>query len=282
MGETNYRCSVVIPVYNGIKFIEKTIQSCLDQTVPIEIIVINDGSTDNSEKIILPYVDEGVIYIKNDVNLGLMKSLNRAVKYTHSDYLLFLGHDDMISANHVALMLKEFDTDTAFVHCNADLIDKDDTIIGLGVNDKRQLRKMKYIKEYLALSNIIHSTGAIINKKYFDKIGGWDEQFKNYGEWLLWIKLANVGKVNYSTKVRALYRRHDTNITNSFEDENIKPELMRYYQLCQSNALLNINNMYKRYFVFSLLTLRNILARIKSWIKRILKNSFYIKNYKKI
>lgn len=274
MDKTNYKCSIIIPVYNGVKFIEKTIQSCLDQTVPIEIIVINDGSTDNSEKIILPYVDEGLIYIRNDINLGLMKSLNRAVKYTHSDYLLFLGHDDMIRANHVDLMLKEFDANTAFVHCNADLIDKDDTIIGLGVNDKIQLRAIKYIKEYLALSNIIHSTGAIINKKYFDKSGRWDEQFKNYGEWLLWIKLANIGKVKYSTKVRALYRRHDTNITNSFEDENIKPELMSYYQLCQSNALLNINNIYKKYFVITFLTLRNVRTGIQSWIKRILNNSF--------
>ncbi len=267
MAKVDYKCSIVIPVYNGEEFIDKTIQSCLDQTVPIEIIIINDASKDSSEKCILPYVDMGIVYIKNDTNLGLMKSLNKAVKYTHSDYLLFLGHDDMLRADHVLLMLKEFDDDTTFVHCNADLIDANDMIIGLGVNDERQLQKMKYIKESLTISNIVHSTGAIINKKYFDQIGGWDEQFRNYGEWLLWIKLANVGKVKYCTQVKAMYRRHETNITNTFTDDKVKIGLNLFFRYCRKTALA----LYRP----------NLLTRIKlifilnrSYIYRYFKNLF--------
>lgn len=255
MDKTNYKCSIIIPVYNGEKFIKKTIQSCLNQTVPIEIVIINDASKDNSEEFIRSYVDMGVMYIKNDTNLGLMKSLNKAVKYTHSDYLLFLGHDDMIRANHVASMLKEFDDDTAFVHCNADLIDADDTVIGLGTNDKKQLQKMKSIQDYLVISNVIHSTGTIINKKYFDKIGGWDEQFRNYGEWLLWIKLANVGRVKYCTQVKAMYRKHETNITNTFSNEKVKIGLNHFFSHCRKTALElfkpNLFTKFKLIFIFN-------------------------------
>lgn len=237
MTKIDYKCSIIIPVYNGEKFIDKTIQSCLNQTVPVEIIIINDASKDRSEEYILSYSDNRIIYIKNDTNLGVMKSLNKAVKYAHSDYLLFLGHDDMLRANHVTSVLREFENDTAFIHCNADLIDVNDMIIGLGVNDLKQLQKTKYIKESLLISNIVHSTGTIINKKYFDQIGGWDERFKNYGEWLLWIKLANVGKVKYCTQVKAMYRRHETNITNTFTDANVKIGLNIFFRYCRKTAL---------------------------------------------
>jgi len=268
MDKTSYKCSIVVPVYNGEKFIDKTIQSCLDQTVPIEIIIINDASKDSSEKCILAYVDMGIVYIKNDTNLGLMKSLNKAVKYTHSNYLLFLGHDDMLRTDHVSLMLKEFDDDTAFVHCNADLIDANDMIIGLGVNDERQLQKMKYIKESLTISNIIHSTGTIINKKYFDQISGWDEQFRNYGEWLLWIKLANVGKVKYCTQVKAMYRRHETNITNTFTDNKVKIGLNVFFSYCRKTAL----ELYRPNLLTRIKLIFNLIGSyIYRYLKKILK-----------
>ena len=216
---------------------DKTIQSCLNQTVPVEIIIINDASKDNSEKFILSYSNENITYIKNNINLGLMKTLNKAVEYANSNYLLFLGHDDILRAEHVSLMLKEFNDDTAFVHCNADLIDSNDMIIGLGVNDKRQLQKTQYIKESLLISNIVHSTGTVINKQYYDKTSGWDEQFRNYGEWLLWIKLASVGNVKYCTQVKAMYRRHDTNITNTFSDKKVRTGLNIFFKYCRQTAL---------------------------------------------
>lgn len=246
-------CSILIPVYNGEKFLEKTIKSCLAQTIAdkIEIIAIDDRSSDSSLEILEKFalLSPNVIAKRNEENMGIIKTVNKAASMAKGKYLMFLGHDDMLYRNHIEQMLKEFDDETSFVHCNADLIDKDDNIFGAGVDDANQLKKTKNIKYYLALGNVVHSTGVIIQKSFFDKVGGWDESYRNYGEWLLWIKLSSIGNVKYSTKVKALYRRHDTNITNSFEDKNVKPELLKFYEDCQQIAIANIDNVWTQNFI---------------------------------
>ena len=268
-------CSILIPVYNGEKFIGETIESCLAQSIigDIEIIVIDDCSKDTSFEIIKRFetISPNITATKNEKNIGINKTINKATLMAKGKYILFLGHDDMLKPIHVETILNCFGEDTSFVHCNADLIYKDNNILGVGVNDRVQIIKTKYIKYYLATNNIVHSTGAIIQKKFLDDAGGWDEQFKNYGEWLLWIKLASLGKVKYSTKIRALYRRHDTNITNSFEDDNIKIELFNYFKFCQETALLQIENIF----------IRNILHLYIS-SRDYFKNTWYILLLKRI
>lgn len=230
------QCSIVIPVYNGEQFIKSTIESCLHQTVPVEIIIINDASNDNSEELILEFEQNEVTYIKNKENIGLMKSLNKAIKHTNGQYLLMLGHDDILAPNHVEVMLELFDSNTSFVHCNSELIDANGIVFGLGVNNIKQYIKTLFIKKFLSRGCFIHSTGAIINKKMLIQVGGYDEQFRNYGEWLLWIKLASIGDVKYTSRVKAKYRRHEKNITNNFNDNHVKNELQIFFDYCKKTA----------------------------------------------
>ena len=84
---------------------------------------------------------------------------------------------------------------------------------------------------------MIYSPGLMINKTYFEKVNGFDERFKMYGEWSLWIKLASIGKVKYNLNTRAYYRRHDTNITNTFKNYEVAKELNNYFNYCHSMAL---------------------------------------------
>lgn len=241
-------CSIIIPVYNGEKFIKQTIESCLTQSMieNIEIIAIDDYSKDSSFEIIKYFesLSPNIIAIRNENNLGINKTLNKAALIAKGKYILFLGQDDILRPDHVKAILDDFDDNTSFIHCNSDLIDKDDNIFGVGVKDRIQNRKTKFIKYYLVTGNIVHSTGTIIQKKFFNMVGGFDEQFKNYGEWLLWIKLSSLGKVKYSTKIKALYRRHDKNISNSFENKDVKIDLLKYHIFCQDTALLQIKNIF--------------------------------------
>jgi glycosyltransferase involved in cell wall biosynthesis len=164
-------CSILIPVYNGEKFLEKTVQSCINQSIinQIEIIIIDDCSSDSSVEIMtnMASLYTNVIASKNDKNMGIIKTVNKAAAIAQGKYLMFLGHDDMLLPNHIELMLKEFDAETSFVHCNADLIDKDDKVFGVGMKDDAQIKKTKNIQYYLALGNVVHSTGALIDKKIF-------------------------------------------------------------------------------------------------------------------
>ena len=93
------RISVIIPVYNVRKYIEKCLDSILNQTVPFdEIIVVNDGSTDGSEIVCRKYqsAHPGIILIEQK-NLGLSEARNRGMKRATGDYIVFVDSDDWVS-----------------------------------------------------------------------------------------------------------------------------------------------------------------------------------------
>src|SRR5215212_8979259 len=88
--------SVILPVYNGEKFLGQAIESILGQSFPdFELIIVNDGSGDNSENIILSYTDKRVVYLKNQENSGLVSSLNRGVSVAKGKYIARMDADDI-------------------------------------------------------------------------------------------------------------------------------------------------------------------------------------------
>ena len=87
--------SVIMPVYNGEKYIGKAIRSVLEQNVPAEILVIDDCSTDGTELTVMKYMESGSIrYIRNENNVGAARSRNRGVKESRGKYIAFLDADD--------------------------------------------------------------------------------------------------------------------------------------------------------------------------------------------
>lgn len=99
--------SIVIPVYNGEEYIKEAIESALNQTYKnIEIIVVNDGSTDNSEKVILGFKDK-VRYFKKE-NGGVATALNLAIKKAKGEYISWLSHDDLYYPYKIEKQINEF------------------------------------------------------------------------------------------------------------------------------------------------------------------------------
>lgn len=95
----NVDISIIVPVYNTEKYLKKCIESLLNQTKKeIEIIMINDGSKDNSEKIIKSYDDERIKYYKNK-NQGIGKTRNYGISKASGKYLMFIDSDDYIREN---------------------------------------------------------------------------------------------------------------------------------------------------------------------------------------
>ena len=87
--------SVIMPVYNGEKYIGKAIESVLAQKVPTELLVIDDCSTDKTELTVMKYMDSGNIrYIRNKENMGAARSRNRGVQEAVGEYVAFLDADD--------------------------------------------------------------------------------------------------------------------------------------------------------------------------------------------
>ncbi|CAI6150574.1 MAG: hypothetical protein SPLUMA2_SPLUMAMAG2_01781 [uncultured Sulfurimonas sp.] len=229
----NNKVSIIIPTYNGEKYIKETIDSCVNQSHSnVEIVVIDDCSSDNTVSILKSYKDKICLYF-NESNQGITKNVNKGVELCTGDYFILLGHDDVLLEKHIELMLSEFDEDIMSVYCNSVIIDANNNELSVLLNNDIQNKKIKNPLVHLAVNNFISSCGMIHKTEIFKKFGGWDEEYKNYGEWLFYIKMLRYGKIKYSLKTKSKYRRHDTNITNTFKDKNVKKYLNHYFKDCR-------------------------------------------------
>ena len=125
--------SVIIPFYNREKYLARCVRSILSQTFSrkrYEIILVDDGSTDNSLEALIPFLDD-IILIRNDLNKGLPYSLNRAIKKASGQFILRLDSDDFVSSRFIDFLsyylLKN--TNVHAVACDYYLVDDDENII---------------------------------------------------------------------------------------------------------------------------------------------------------
>lgn len=106
------KISIIIPVYNSEKYLSKCLDSIINQTFSlknIEVIIINDGSTDNSEKIIMRYEKKLNIIYKKQKNEGQSSARNKGIKLAKGKYLTFIDSDDYIDKKMLSIMYKEAD-----------------------------------------------------------------------------------------------------------------------------------------------------------------------------
>ena len=95
------KVSIIIPVYNGEKYLRETIESCVKQNYDnLEIIIIDDCSKDNSKNIALSFKNSNISYSQNINNLGINTTINNGIKSSKGDYVLGLGQDDILPHNH--------------------------------------------------------------------------------------------------------------------------------------------------------------------------------------
>jgi glycosyltransferase involved in cell wall biosynthesis len=94
--EYKFPISVLMPVYNAEKYLKESICSILNQTYgDFEFLIINDGSTDKSEEIILSFKDERIVYHKNESNIKLIATLNKGIALARGKYIARMDADDI-------------------------------------------------------------------------------------------------------------------------------------------------------------------------------------------
>lgn len=266
------KVSIIIPTYNGEKYIKETINSCINQTYHnIEIIVIDDGSNDNTVSILKEYGKKIRLYL-NEQNQGISKNVNKGVSLSKGEYFILLGHDDLLAKNHVEVMINEFINDNLVaIHCNSIIIDSFGKEIKLSRDNISQIKKTNNSMFELSIDNFISSCGMIHKKKIFEKVKGWDETYKFYGEWLYYIKSLEFGSIGYSEKVHAFYRRHETNITNTFQNEKIREDLEIYFNNCRSLAIKQGEFSWLQVLNIKIYnTRKKYLIKFKNFIKKII------------
>ena len=114
------KVSIVLPTYNGAKYISKSIDSCLNQTYKnLELIIVDDGSSDKTPEIIKSYKDERIKYIKHEKNKGLSHALNTGFANATGEYLTWTSDDNYYADSAIEKMLSVLRTkECDFVYCD--------------------------------------------------------------------------------------------------------------------------------------------------------------------
>jgi glycosyltransferase involved in cell wall biosynthesis len=221
--------SVLLPVYNGEKYLSDTIKSILDQTYTnIELIIINDCSTDHSEEIILSFKDKRINYFKNEINLKLIKTLNKGVLLSKGKYIVRIDSDDIAVVDRIQKQVQ-------FMECNSEYIVAG-SYVQLIKNDVLSTDVINYhqfnddIKFSLIFNCPFIHPSVIIRTSVFQELKiTFNENFVHAEDYALWIELASLGKFYNIPEVLTYYRIHDEQI--SVKNIDFQINQMRKLQL---------------------------------------------------
>lgn len=208
--------SIIMSSYNHEKYIETAILSALNQTYKnIELIVVDDGSKDNSASILKQLKEKYNFYLEIRENNGLVKTLNYILKnLVHGKYVCVLDSDDYYALDKIEEQVKVMLMHPEAGLCYSPLhkIDKDGNL--LKSKNHTNNTKSGYIFEDFFMGKLhIPDGGVLIPLKVFQSIGYYDEDIE-LEDYQLWFKILEKYPAIYLDKKLCYYRTHDSNVSN--------------------------------------------------------------------
>ncbi|MEQ8972795.1 MAG: glycosyltransferase [Coleofasciculus sp. C1-SOL-03] len=181
--------SVIIPVFNGEKTIRETIESVLQQTVAdFELMVINDGSTDNTLSVI-SQIKDSRLKVFSYANAGLAASRNRGISQATGTYISFIDADDLWTADKLEAQIKalEANPQAGVAYSWTDWIDESGQFLRPGGH----IIANGNVYDKLLLRDFIEGgSNVLVLAKAFAEVGGFDESLNAVEDWEMWLRLA--------------------------------------------------------------------------------------------
>lgn len=190
------RCSVVIPAYNVGPFVTEAVSSALSQTFSdIEVIVVNDGSSDETAAVLEPLM-ERIVYLEQP-NRGLAAARNRGMQQASGKFVAFLDADDFWMPRYLQRMvaLLESRPDLALVTTDS-LVVKDNLITGetfYGRFPRRRRFRLRDQSYWITQYNFVHIM-AVSRTETVHRFGGFEESLRACEDWDLWLRMLTSGE----------------------------------------------------------------------------------------
>ncbi len=252
------KVSVVIPTYNYAQYIEEAIGSVLAQTYrDYEIIVVDDGSTDDTKGIISQYgPDVKYIYQKNQ---GTCAARNTGIRNSKGEYIAILDSDDLWLPSKLEKQIKLFEANSRL-----GLVYSDGLVFGeeLAWDDLSFGGNMNFYRgrifDKLILGNFIPCLSVVIKRSCFDKVAPFDIDLDFSGDWDMWLRISLHYEVDYVDELLVKYRKHRGSLgtkTEMMEEVSLKvldkifleknvPSILK--RKAYSNAYLRSGGLYRK------------------------------------
>jgi glycosyltransferase involved in cell wall biosynthesis len=187
------KVSVILPVFNGEAYLKAAIESILSQTFKdFELLLVNDGSTDTSEEIILSYTDNRIVYVKNEFNRGLIFTLNKSIDIAQGELIARMDADDIALPDRLQKQVDYFEKHPiAVLASTVKLIDANDQPLPDWKQDTRNITPQQ-IEKYLLKDNCIAHPTVLGSTSLFKKYRYQDNQ-KYSEDYDLWLRITADG-----------------------------------------------------------------------------------------
>lgn len=267
MNEEHPLVSVIMPCYNGEKFIGEAIESALNQTYKNwELIIVDDRSTDNSKKIIKQYyiADTRIQYIQHKKNKGIPSTRNTGIKISNGEYIAFLDQDDLWMKDKLDLFIREFnryDAKVGIIFSDIEIVFADNIISRnykkVNYYKIQKLNKRNFIKK-LFMGNFIKTTSQVIlRKECFNKLGLLDERLHGGDDGDFWLRAAGEFNFKYLDIPLTKYRFHKENTSKKIRYYMIEdaiviivPKIIKKYPFLKSIKNNKFSKLYYNYGIY--------------------------------
>jgi glycosyltransferase involved in cell wall biosynthesis len=209
--------SVIIPTYNRANLINKAIQSVLDQTyTDFEIIVVDDGSTDNTENVVKGFQDERIRYMYHKKNMGVSSARNTGIISAKGVFISFQDSDDVWLPKKLEKEIKIFESSipkVGVVYSRLCRISNNEkTLFPLPEHKIRE----GTIHNQLVKGNFVHGL-TLIRKSCFEKVGTFDEQLPALEDWEIYLRISKYFDFRYLDETLIISYLKDEGLTLNLE-----------------------------------------------------------------
>lgn len=209
--------TVVVPSYNQAKFLEKALTSIFQQTVPIEVFVMDGGSTDTSVSVIKKF-EKNISSWRSYPDNGQAAAINEGVKLGKAPFIYWLNSDDWLLPDGLGKLLQILQNNPALPAAYGNVWNFLQTS-----NKKKPVHVEKFSKRRLAIRCIISQPGVLIRRSAWESVGGLDESMTMAFDYDLWWKLYNsFGVLKHVDEFVAVNRDHPNTKTNRYKKLHYK------------------------------------------------------------
>jgi alpha-1,3-rhamnosyltransferase len=245
--------SVIVPCYNHEHYVESTISSIINQSYKnIELIVLDDGSKDNSPKILQLLSKKYNFYFEHQQNIGLTATLNKALALANGKYICIVASDDYWPLHKIEIQVQFMEQNQEYAMSYGKMISID---ANSNIIDYMEYQNISgNIFENIFISNVISAPTAIIRKEILDSMGGYDESLP-IEDLYMWLKISEFYPIGFIDDYLAYYRMHTDNtytktelmldaeekILNQFQHHQNFQELYEAWNLDKFNRFSKTN-----------------------------------------
>lgn len=275
MDENRPLVSIIIPNYNYVQYLREAIDSALAQTyTPVEVIVVDDGSTDESRAVIQAY--DNAIHAVFQQNAGLPSARNAGIARAAGEYFLFLDSDDVLLPDAVANLYEEFSVtpECGIVFGYSESIN----MAGERLSFHKNMPRYFTYEEFL-FANFILVPEAMVSRRVIDEIGGFTPSFLQCEDYDFWIRSVRRFKIRSIDKLVAQVRTHDSNLSKDRVNQltwELRVQLSHY-----DGSLLMRRSLARIYhrLAYECRVVKNTMLFREYTLKSIRYNPFYWKNW---